>query len=218
MLKRSLAAAVFAVALNGAAFADEHMDQQVAGLAQAWDHAQFVTTARDGRLAEFTRLDAQADALVRAYPAAAEPLVWQAIILSSEAGVEGGLGALGKVTRARDILVRAERLNPNALGDGSIYTSLGSLYAQVPGFPIGFGNRDRARDYLQRALRANPNGIEPNYFMADFMVRQNDFAGARSYLERAERAPARPGREAADAGRRRDVAALLSQVNAHGAR
>lgn len=215
MLKRSLAAAVFALALNGVAFADEHMDQQIGGLAQAWDHAQFVTTAREGRLAEFARLDTQADALVRAYPAAAEPLVWQAIILSSEAGVEGGLGALGKVTRARDILLQAEHINPNALGDGSIYTSLGSLYAQVPGFPIGFGNRDRARDYLQRALRANPNGIEPNYFMADFMVRQNDFAGARSYLERAEHAPARPGRETADAGRRRDVAALLQQVNAH---
>lgn len=215
MLKRSLAAAVFAVALNSVAFADEHMDQQVAGLAQAWDHAQFVTTAREGRLAEFARLDTQADALVRAYPTAAEPLVWQAIILSSEAGVEGGLGALGKVTRARDLLLQAERINPNALGDGSIYTSLGSLYAQVPGFPIGFGNRDRARGYLQRALRANPDGIEPNYFMADYLVRGNDFAAARPYLERARNAPARPGRDAADNGRRRDVAALLAQVNAH---
>lgn len=28
--------------------------------------------------------------------------------------------------------------------DGSAYTSLGSLYYQVPGWPIGFGDDDKA--------------------------------------------------------------------------
>lgn len=216
MLKQAFAALALTAGLAGSAFADEQMDRQIATLAQGWDHAQFDPQAAPARLAAFQRLDAQAERLVQAYPSAAEPLVWQAIILSSEAGAEGGLGALGKVTRARDILLRAEQINPNALGDGSIYTSLGSLYAQVPGFPIGFGNRQRALGYLTRALRANPTGIEPNYFMADYLVRGNDYAHARAFLERAQSAPARPGREIADAGRRRDVATLLAQVRAHG--
>lgn len=215
MFKRTLAALVMTLALAAPATADEQLDQQLAGLAHAWDHAQFEVSANDAKLAAFHRLDAEAAQIAQAHPAAAEPLVWQAIVLSSEAGVEGGLGALGKVSQARDLLLRAERINPNALGDGSIYTSLGSLYYQVPGFPLGFGNRDRAREYLQRALRMNPTGIEPNYFMADFLIRGNDFVHAGEFLQRAEAAPVRPGREVADAGRHRDIAALQAQVRAH---
>jgi hypothetical protein len=51
--------------------------------------------------------------------------------------------------------------------------------------------------------------------MADFLVRGNDFTHAETFLERAEAAPPRPGREIADAGRRRDIAVLLAQVRAH---
>lgn len=209
------ALALAALTLSATAHADANLDQQIAGLARSWDHAQFEIAGAPAKVAEFHKLDGQASQLARANPAAAEPLVWEAIILSSEAGVEGGLGALGKVTRARDLLLRAERINPAALGDGSIYTSLGSLYAQVPGFPIGFGDRQRARGYLERALQVNPTGIEPNYFMADYLMRGNDYAHAVAYLERANAAPVRPGREVADAGRRRDIAALLARARAH---
>ncbi|HVY83842.1 MAG TPA: tetratricopeptide repeat protein [Caulobacterales bacterium] len=215
MWKSAVAALALAMAFASPAAADPQTDQQIAALAHAWDHAQFEITGNDAKLTELQRLDAQSDQLARAHAGAAEPLVWEAIILSSEAGVEGGLGALGKVNRARDLLLQAERINPNALGDGSIYSSLGSLYYQVPGFPLGFGNRDRAREYLERALRMNPNGIEPNYFMADFLIRGNDYAHAATYLERAQAAPPRPGREVADNGRRRDIAALMAQVRAH---
>jgi tetratricopeptide (TPR) repeat protein len=207
--------AALALAIAALARADEALDREIGALAHAWDHANFEIAADAARLAELRRLESQAGALARQYPAAAEPLVWQAIILSSEAGIEGGLGALGKVTRARDLLLRAEEINPNALGDGSIYTSLGSLYAQVPGFPVGFGNRNRARQYLQHALELNPTGIEPNYFMADYLLRGDDYAHAGEYLRRAQAAPARPGREAADAGRRRDIERMMARVNAH---
>jgi tetratricopeptide (TPR) repeat protein len=161
------------------------------------------------------RLETQAAQLAQGNQQAAEPLVWQAIILSSEAGAEGGFNALHEVTQARDLLLQAERINPNALGDGSIYTSLGSLYAQVPGFPIGFGNKDRAHTYLERAVSMNPTGIEPNYFMADYLVRMHDYPHAIEYLHRAQAAPARPGREVADAGRRRDIDALMARARAN---
>ena len=199
----------------GQACADPALDAQIAFLAQSWDHAQFEIVPNDAKLAALQRLEGEASQLEAQYPQQAEPLVWEAIIVSSEAGAQGGLGALGKVGHARELLERAERINPNALGDGSIYTSLGSLYYQVPGFPIGFGNRDRARQYLTRALSVNPNGIEPNYFMADFLVHQSDYAQAIPYLHRAMGAPPRPGREVADRGRQRDVAALLHQVESH---
>ena len=120
--------------------------------------------------------------------------------------------ALAKESRA--LLEKAEKINPAALGDGSVYTSLGSLYAQVPGFPIGFGDPNKARAYLRKALAANPNGVDPNFFYGDFLMRQNDYAGAIAALKKAIAAPARPGREVADKGRKAQAAALLSQAQA----
>ena len=112
------------------------------------------------------------------------------------------------------LLERAEQLNPRALGDGSVYTSLGSLYSQVPGFPIGFGDPGKARAYLQKALAINPNGVDPNFFYGDFLFRQGDYAGAVKALERAMAAPPRPGRAVADQGRKDDAAVLLAQARA----
>jgi hypothetical protein len=54
-------------------------------------------------------------------------------------------------------------IDPRAL-QGSAYTSLGSLYYQVPGWPIGFGDDKRAEAMLLKALEINPDGIDPNYF------------------------------------------------------
>jgi tetratricopeptide (TPR) repeat protein len=110
------------------------------------------------------------------------------------------------------ILERAEHINPAALGDGSVYTSLGSLYAQVPGFPVGFGDPVKARAYLSKALKVNPSGIDPNFFYGDFLARQGDNAGAVKALEHALAAPPRPGHEVADRGRRAEVSALLAQT------
>lgn len=112
---------------------------------------------------------------------------------------------------ARDQLLRAEALDPEVL-DGSVYTSLGTLYYKVPGGIIGFGDKSLARDYLEKALRMNPDGIDPNYFYADYLYEEKEYAAAREALLKAQRAPGRQGRELADDGRRREVAALLTAV------
>ena len=96
---------------------------------------------------------------------------WMNLFTPTSAVVMGGL-ALAK--SARGMLEHAEKINPAALGDGSVYTSLGSLYAQVPGFPIGFGDPGKARAYLAKALAANPRGVDPNFFQGDFLMRQGD--------------------------------------------
>ena len=50
------------------------------------------------------------------------------------------------------------QLDPAALS-GSAYTSLGSLYYQVPGWPIGFGDDDKADEMLRKGLAFDPDGI-----------------------------------------------------------
>jgi len=189
------------------------VDDRVAVLQRSWDHINY-EVPQGTRLAEMARLNTQADAVVAASPGRAEPLIWSAIITASEAGLRGGLGALGLAREARTLLERAEAINPRAL-NGAALTSLGSLYAQVPGPPIGFGNRTRARTYLQRALTIAPNDVDANYFMGDLLNREHDYAGAARSLERALAAPARPGRAAADRGRKAEARTLLAQVRTH---
>ena len=189
------------------------VDDRVAVLQRSWDHINY-EVPQGTRLAEMARLNAQADAVVAAAPGRAEPLIWSAIITASEAGLRGGLGALGLAREARTLLERAEAINPRAL-NGAALTSLGSLYAQVPGPPIGFGNRTRARTYLQRALTIAPSDVDANYFMGDLLNREHDYAGAARALERALAAPARPGRAAADRGRKAEARTLLAQVRTH---
>ena len=187
-------------------------DAQLDALANRWAQVNFEIHDKAARMDGAARLAGQADALAKQNPGRAEPLVWEAIATATEAGAEGGMGALALAKTARRLLERAERIDPTALGDGSIYTSLGSLYGAVPGFPIGFGDRDKARAYFRKALAVNPNGIDPNYFYGDFLLRQGDVAGGIRALERALAAPPRPGREVADRGRRAEATALLARA------
>ena len=90
---------------------------------------------------------------------------------STHAGAKGGLGALSMVREARDLLEQAEKIDPDTL-NGSIYTTLGSLYYQVPGWPSGYGDDKKAEIFLKKALAINPSGIDPNYFYGDFLYRK----------------------------------------------
>lgn len=189
-------------------------DGGIDALAQTWAHVNYEISDASAKAAAAAKAASDAEAMAKEFPGRAEPLVWQAIDISTEAGAKGGLGGLGLAKSARDLLERAEKINPSALGDGSVYTSLGSLYAQVPGFPVGFGDPAKARAYLQKALQANPAGIDPNFFYGDFLYRQSDYSGAVAALQKALSAPARPGREVADRGRKAEASALLAKAQA----
>lgn len=165
------------------------------------------------REAEFAKLAAEADTLVRSNPQDAEFYIWRGIILSTYAGAKGGLGALDLVKQSKVSLEQAVALDPKAL-EGSAYTSMGALYYQVPGWPIGFGDDEQAEKLLKQALQLNPNGIDPNYFYGDFLFRQKRYSEAKLALEKAQAATARPGREVADRGRQAEIAALLAKVQA----
>lgn len=184
--------------------------QQLHQLQGRWAEINYQLPEKQ-REAAFAKLSQQAQQAVAAEPKAAELLIWRGIILSTYAGAKGGLGALGLVKQAKASLEQALAQDPQALA-GSAYTSLGSLYYQVPGWPVGFGDDDKAEAMLKRALSINPEGIDPNYFYADFLQRKQRYAEAKAALEKALQAPARPGRELADQGRRREVEALLAKV------
>jgi tetratricopeptide (TPR) repeat protein len=168
---------------------------------------------KEQREKAFASLSEDALKAVAAEPNAAELQIWNGIILSTYAGAKGGLGALGLVKEAKASLEHALTLDAQALS-GSAYTSLGSLYYQVPGWPVGFGDDEKAEVLLKKALSINPDGIDPNYFYGDYLARSKRFDEAKAALEKALQAPPRPGRQLADEGRKQDIKALLKSISA----
>jgi tetratricopeptide (TPR) repeat protein len=192
------------------AFASAASADDIADLRHAWAKVYYQMPG-DQQAAQYPALAARIDAIVAAHPEAAEPLIWKAIVFSTYAKAKGGLGALGIAEAARDAALQAARLDDKAL-DAGAYTALGVLHYKVPGWPIGFGSDRKAKGYLDRALAIAPNAIDVNYFYGDFMLQQGDKARARMFLEKALQAPARPGREDEDAGRRREIEADLAKL------
>lgn len=191
------------IALASPAFADDKLDAEIAQIQHEWAKANY-QTPKDAQEDAFKLLIEQAHQITANNANAPEALIWEGISNSGYAKAKGGIGALKFAEKARDLFIAAEKINPNAL-HGSAYTSLGSLYYKVPGWPIGFGDKKKARAYLEKALQANPTGIDPNYFYADFLSEQGDYAKAVEYYKKALTAPARLGREDADAGRRKEA-------------
>ena len=206
-----VAALLSAVSLPSLALTDSGQ-KSLQLLQSRWAEINYQVPAAQ-REAEFAKLAAEADTLVRSNPQDAEFYIWRGIILSTYAGAKGGLGALDLVKQSKASLEQAVALDPKAL-EGSAYTSMGALYYQVPGWPIGFGDDEQAEKLLKQALQLNPNGIDPNYFYGDFLFRQKRYSEAKLALEKAQAATARPGREVADRGRQAEIAALLVKVQA----
>lgn len=199
--------------LVGKAVAGEPAATSVNQVRDRWAQINY-QLPKPQREAAFEELLHQSEKIRQASPRDATALIWEGIVLSSLAGEKGGMGALGLVKRARADFEAAIKLDANAL-DGAAYTSLGALYYQVPGWPLGFGDDAAARTMLRKGLAIDPDGIDANYFYADFLRDQKDWAGARTAFQKALAAPARPGRDVADAGRRQEAQAKLKEVEAH---
>lgn len=159
----------------------------------------------------YHELAVQAHQLSQAQPNLAPALIWEAIVVSSEAGARGGLGALSLAKEAKKLLEESLKLDEKAL-NGSAYTSLATLYVKVPRWPIGFGDKEKAEELFRKSLAINPSGIDPNFFYGEYLIEEDRVAEGRRYLEKALAAPARPGRELADQGRRQEIQALLNKT------
>jgi tetratricopeptide (TPR) repeat protein len=186
-------------------------DAGLAHIQQQWAIANYQITSKNEKLQAFEALSAEAHRFSAENPQRAEPLIWEGIVLSTYAGAKGGVGALGLAKKSRAVLEAALKIDDKAL-DGSAYTSLATLYAKVPGFPLGFGDDDKAQDLFVKALTINPYGVDPNYFYAQYLCDHHECRQALRYLQRAADAPPRPGRELADEGRHREVVELMAKA------
>jgi len=213
LARQGLAGMLASLAISfsaGAAAPAPDLDEGIRALQTDWATIQYAVPA-DKRAARFEALSKQAHELTAQFSGRAEPHIWEGIVLSSWAGAKGGLGALGLAKQAKAEYETAIAIDRKALG-GSALNSLGVLYYKVPGWPVGFGDNKKAEELLKQALAVNPDGIDANYFYADYLMYRNRKAEAIPYLEKALKAPPRPGRETADEGRRAEARALLNQA------
>ncbi|MEH6405127.1 MAG: tetratricopeptide repeat protein [Sneathiella sp.] len=189
----------------------DKVSDEIRSLQTQWARIKYQTPDKAIQIEKIHKLEVSAAAVSNTHPNSAEPKIWEAIILATDAGIDSGFSALSKIKKARELLEDALKIDANAL-NGSAHTSLGSLYYQVPGWPISFGNDNEARKHLKKALAINPDGIDPNYFYGDFLYQDEKFDDAKEYLEKALKAPSRNGRKLADEGRRQEIRAALAKL------
>jgi len=195
----------------GAALSSSAQMPEVREIQDEWARLYYVDEFDNQNYRELQALAERARQLTSAHPQNAEALVWDAIVLSTLAEKKGGLGALGLVKEARLRLEQAEAIDAEVLG-GSVYASLGSLYAKVPGWPLGFGDDETAQRYFDKALAINPDGLDINYFYAEYQADQGNRELALEYVERALHAPPLADRPLADQGRRRQALRLRAAL------
>lgn len=145
----------------------------------------------------YLQLIKQASQLAQEFSDAAEPKIWQAILISGNAAYEPPLTALASLNRAKSLLEESISIAPEAL-DGTALVVLGTLYYKVPGWPISFGDNQLAEKFLKRALKINPDGMDANYFYADYLISQDKTREAANYLQCAVKAPIRQSQFLAD--------------------
>ena len=213
MLKKLAQIALITISLSALSInaSAETMMDSIHSLQTQWAEIKYQTFHEEDQVKKLTALVDEAKALSQEHQNNAEPKIWYGIILSTRAGIKGGLGALKDVKYAKKLFEEALKLNPNAL-DGSAYTSLGALYYQVPGWPIGFGDDDKAEELLKKSVTMNPDSIDSLYFFGDYLVDQKRYAEAEQVLQHALKAAPRPNRKVADAGRRQEIQASLSTI------
>jgi tetratricopeptide (TPR) repeat protein len=208
-LKKIYAGIVCLGLLSSSAWAD--LEADVLALQKQWAEVNYQIAGKE-QISAFENLVINADAVVVANPKQAAPLIWRGIIKSTLAGKKGGLGALGLAKSAKKDLDKSLMLDSTAM-QGSALTSLGTLYLNVPGWPVGFGSDKKAEKLLLKAIAINPDGIDSNYFYADFLVAKKRSQEAAAYFKKAQNAAPRPNRPLADAGRQKEIATALESIN-----
>ncbi len=171
----------------------------------------YYRTSEEQQKRDYPLLLKQAQSIGQQYPHAAEPKIWQAILLSANAAYESPLKALRDIKQAKKLLEQAIAIQPDAM-EGSAYVTLGTLYYMVPGWPISFGNPGKADKLLKKALEINPDGIDANYFYGDFLLSQSNWPDAVKFFYAASIAPLRKEQLLADSELRENATIALHKT------
>ncbi|RMH52905.1 MAG: hypothetical protein D6682_00650 [Zetaproteobacteria bacterium] len=204
----SLLAACLLLGTAAHATDDGGLQARISQLQRQWAIINY-QKPKSERKREFARLAEEAHAVVAAYPNRAEPLIWEGIIRASLAGATGGLSALGIMKDAKALLERAIAIDGTAL-HGAAYTSLGSFYYMVPGWPLGYGDDDKALEYLKKGLEIAPDDMDANYFMGDYWLDQGDKRKAERYFRKVLSLPDVKDRPVYSKGRKQEAATKLA--------
>ena len=150
----------------------------------------YYSTPKQKQGTGYSRLLDRTINLAKQHPNNAEPIIWEAIVKAANADHQDAVSALEAIHEARDLLLKAIAINPQAM-DGSAYVTLGTLYYMAPKWPIAFGDEATAQKMLQTALKINPDGIDSNYFYGDFLLSNNNLNEAEKHFKRAIAIPVR---------------------------
>ncbi len=184
---------------------DAGVNAAILQLALNWEHIKFEVTDKDAQEKQMAALADRAGTVVQQFPGRPEAAIWQAIIISEQASMASENGspfkALGFAKHAREILEPIAKQYPAVL-DAGAPTSLGVLYARVPGFPIAFGDKAKARALLQEAIKYAPDGLDANYFYGDFLYNAHEYPAAEQVFKHALSLPPHPERPIWDKSRR----------------
>ena len=215
-LLRVLTRMAFACVTGGTALASNNkaMDADIHSVELQWEHIKFDEDGSPNQFGHIDTLAKFAAGLAEKYPGRVEPLIWEGIVTSEEAGMAGTLSALGYAKAAKAVLEEAYAKDPAAL-DAGAPTSLGVLYSRVPGWPIGFGDNEKARQLLAQAVSLAPNGMDANYFYADFLMGQREYAAAYKVLQHALSLPPQKNRPLWDKNRRTVIRELMAKAEAN---
>jgi tetratricopeptide (TPR) repeat protein len=192
--------------LQGEGFAGK-LSQELLGVSQRWARLKYAHEL-DHRLDDLEKLASETSRLVEDQPSNVKRLIWHGIVLSTLAKERGGIDGLTLAKQAKRVLEEAEAIDPSALG-GSIYIILGSLYYQVPGYPVGFGNKEKAERYLLKALDISPERLDANFYYGEFLLRNRQFQAAIEVFEKVLALPSREITQVVDEGIKRDAQASL---------
>lgn len=203
-----LASTLFSLCTASFAWAD--LGSDIHQLQKRWAEVNYQLSGKP-QLTAFEKLSHEAEQLSKKYPESASIWLWSGIIKSTYAGAKGGFGALKLAKSSKSDLEQAIKLEP-AVMQGSAYTSLGTLYFNVPGWPLAFGDDDKAEELLLKGISINPDGIDSNYFFAQYLVNEGRYLEAEKFLLKAQAAPAREHRPLADKGRQQEISTALVEV------
>jgi len=202
---------LYGLAFGMLSFSAQAISPEALPLQSGWEKANYEFTGKQ-QIEAFEKLISKADETKKHSPEQPDVLIWHGIIYASYAGIKGGLSALSLAKTAKADLEKAIEIDDQAL-NGSAYTTLGTLYYKVPGWPLGFGDKATAEKLLKNALRLNPQGIDSNYFYALFLLDKKQYKQAESYLLFAKTATPRADRPLANKGRLMEIDKALAEVN-----
>ena len=185
-----------------------NFEQELTMVIRDYDSAMYGTMDKDAKAKALEAVTSRAASLAMQYPNRAEVLVWQGM---SQAELSATSGSLSLVKQARKTLETAVAITPNSYAVDA-YSTLGGVYANVPGFPLAFGDKKVARTYFQKALAINSSNIGANLGYAKLLFKTGDYAGAIKHATAALNGSPRPRREKADKTARISAEDLIAKA------